>query len=118
MPTVVEEIMTISSTNTPRVSVVMPSYNHGNFIERSIRSVLDQTYKNLALIVVDNNSTDNTGQIIANSPDSCVKLLKIQHHGVIAASRNKGIQVSVGEWVAFQDSYDWREKTKLERRRE
>src|SRR3546814_17941190 len=95
MPTVVEEIMTISSTNTPRVSVVMPSYNHGNFIERSIRSVLDQTYKNLELIVVDNNSTDNTGQIIAKLPASRVKLLKIQNNGVIPASRNKGIQATV-----------------------
>src|SRR3546814_6692346 len=67
------------------------------------------------LIVVDNNSTDNTVQIIAKLPDSRVKLLKIQNNGVIAASRNKGIQASVGEWVAFLDSDDWWETNKLER---
>jgi len=103
------------SIDSPLISVVMPSYNHGNFIGRSIQSVLSQTYKNIELIIVDNNSTDDTDEVITRFSDNRITLLKIQNNGVIAASRNRGIQASAGEWVAFLDSDDWWKTDKLER---
>lgn len=93
---------------TPIVSVIMPSYNHGRYLGRALRSVVNQTYKNWEAIVIDNNSTDNTDEVLAGfSYDSRIKCLKIDNEGIIAASRNAGIAVAKGEWIAFLDSDDW-----------
>lgn len=98
----------MDSKATPIVSVIIPSYNHGRYLGRALRSVVNQTYKNWEAIVIDNNSTDNTDEVLAGfSYDSRIKCLKIDNEGIIAASRNAGIAVAKGEWIAFLDSDDW-----------
>ena len=98
----------------PLFSVVIPTYNHANYLHRSLRSVLDQTYQNFEIIVIDNHSIDNTDEIVANFSDERITYLKIHNHGVIAASRNQGIKAAKGEWIAFLDSDDWWSVNKLE----
>ena len=90
----------------PLVSVVLPTYNHAHFLKDAIDSVLKQDYSNWELIVIDNYSTDHTDQVISLFKDDRIKNHKINNHGIIAKSRNKGIQESNGDWIAFLDSDD------------
>jgi glycosyltransferase involved in cell wall biosynthesis len=90
----------------PLVSIIIPTYNDAINLQRSLQSVANQSYKNWEIVVVDNNSTDNTDEVISYFSDSAIRLQKISNNGVIAASRNMGIQSSTGEWVAFLDSDD------------
>ena len=71
------------------ISIVMPTYNSAEFIEKSIESVLSQTYKYFELLIIDNNSTDNTSQIISKYKDSRISYTKIFNKGIIAKSRNR-----------------------------
>ena len=96
------------------VSIVMPTYNHGRYISRALDSVIAQTYKSWEAIIVDNYSTDNTSDIIASYSDSRIKHLKINNGGIIGVSRNLGLAEAKGDWIAFLDSDDWWEQSKLE----
>jgi len=98
----------------PLISVVIPSYKHGHLIGRTLQSVLNQTYDTWEAIVVDNQSPDDTDQIVGGFADPRIKLLKIKNYGVIAASRNMGIRAAKGEWIAFLDSDDWWTTNKLQ----
>ena len=100
---------------TDLVSVIIPTYNRCSELQRALSSVLSQTHKNLEVIIVDNNSTDETDQMIKNINDERVRLLKINNNGIIASSRNLGINSSVGKWIAFLDSDDWWTSNKLEK---
>jgi glycosyltransferase involved in cell wall biosynthesis len=90
----------------PLVSVVIPTYNHADFIGKALRSVLNQTYQNWEAIVIDNQSIDKTYEILKKYKDRRIKYFKINNNGIIAKSRNFGIQTAKGEWVAFLDSDD------------
>src|SRR4051812_44716056 len=90
----------------PLVSVVIPTYNHAQFLGRALGSVIAQTYTNWEAIVVDNHSQDDTDAVVASQSDPRIKLLKIHNNGVIAASRNKAMREARGEWIAFLDSDD------------
>ena len=90
----------------PLVSVVMPTYNHAQFIKEAIESVLSQSYRNMELIVIDNYSQDNTRQIVESFGDPRIKYHQFANNGIIAASRNYGITQAQGEYVAFIDSDD------------
>ena len=92
---------------TPLISIIIPTYNHANFLGRALKSIIDQTYNNWEAIVVDNHSSDNTNEVVESFNDSRIKYLKIYNNGVIAVSRNMGIRTSNGEWIAFLDSDDW-----------
>jgi glycosyltransferase involved in cell wall biosynthesis len=98
----------------PLVSIVVPSYNHGTFIGKMIRSVQSQTYNNWELIIVDNNSTDTTNEILHESRDKRISVYKINNEGIVAKSRNMGIGKAKGEWIAFLDSDDVWSPDKLE----
>lgn len=89
------------------VSVVIPTFNHAQFLGRALQSVINQTYTNWEVIIIDNHSTDNTDEIVNSFTDPRISLLKINNNGVIAASRNAGIVAAKGVWVAFLDSDDW-----------
>lgn len=93
--------------NAPLVSIVLPTFNRAKMLERAIESVVKQSYLNWELIIVDNSSSDNTDEVVANFKNNKIRLLKIQNNGSIGKSRNYGIQNSRGEWVAFIDSDDW-----------
>lgn len=101
--------------NNPLVSVVIPTYNRAYCIMRAIESIINQSYKNIEIIIVDNNSTDETETII-NQIKSDIKILfyKIKNNGIIAKSRNFGINKSLGKYIAFLDSDDWWSKKKIE----
>jgi glycosyltransferase involved in cell wall biosynthesis len=96
------------------VSIVMPTYNHAHFIGRALCSVLDQTYNNWEVIVVDNHSTDNTDEVVCSFNSSRIKLIKIHNNGIIAVSRNAGVKEAKGSVIAFLDSDDWWAPQKLE----
>ena len=98
----------------PLVSVVIPVYNRMDTIERSINSVLNQTYKNIEIIVIDDGSIDDTLKIIEHLSISDIKVLKQNHRGANAA-RNLGISAAKGEFIAFQDSDDEWLPNKLEK---
>ena len=93
--------------NAPLVSVIIPAYNAERFIERTLKSVLAQTYHNLEVIVVDDGSQDRTAEIVQSISqlDGRVKLLQQPNSGV-AAARNLGIQKSTGEFIAPIDADD------------
>lgn len=97
----------------PFFSIVIPTYNHGQYLGRALQSVLDQTYANWEAIVIDNHSTDNTDDVMHGFTDLRISYVKIHNNGVIAVSRNVGIQKAKGEWIAFLDSDDWWSNDKL-----
>ncbi|MDY0131475.1 MAG: glycosyltransferase family 2 protein [Desulforegulaceae bacterium] len=97
------------------ISVIIPVYNRAWCIHQAIDSVLDQTYKNIELIIVDDGSDDETGDILKNYEKNhgIVKVLFQENKGVSAA-RNFGIKNSRGDFIAFLDSDDFWEPKKLE----
>jgi glycosyltransferase involved in cell wall biosynthesis len=97
------------------VSVIIPTYNRAHLIQESIYSVLNQTYKELELIIVDDGSTDNTEEIVRAIPDSRIQYFKLPHSGRNAISKNFAIRQSKGTLIAFNDSDDTWENTKLEK---
>lgn len=99
----------------PLVSVVIPVYNRESTIMRALNSVLDQTYHNIEVIVVDDCSTDSTVQTVGMCTDSRVQLICLPVHRGANAARNRGIEISKGEYIAFQDSDDEWMKNKLEK---
>ena len=105
------------STNSeqPLVSVIMPTYNHGKFVGRATESVLNQTYQNFELIIIDNFSEDDTEKIVVSYKDDRIIYLRFRNNGIIAASRNHGIRHSHGGYIAFLDSDDLWHKEKLEK---
>jgi len=96
------------------VSIVIPTYNRAPDLKRALKSVIEQTWQDWECLIVDNNSTDNTDEIIQEFNDTRIKLFKIKNNGIIAASRNKAIQEARGEYIAFLDSDDWWMPNKLE----
>jgi len=99
----------MSSEEQELVSIIMPSFNSGRYIESSIRSVMAQIHDGWELIVVDDCSTDDTPAVVTRlqSEDSRIKLLRLEiNHGAPAAPRNIGVKAAAGEWVAFLDSDD------------
>mgnify|MGYP005832491149 CR=1 FL=1 len=96
----------------PKVSVVIPTYNRANCVGDAIRSVLEQTYKDFEIIVVDDGSTDNTPEVLAGFGDK-IRIVKQENRGVSAA-RNAGIRIARGQWIAILDSDDVWEPKKLE----
>ena len=102
------------SRNIPLVSIIVPTYNRAHCIARTIKSVIDQTITDWELIIIDNNSTDSTLEIISSFSDERISTSQIENNGIVAASRNLGIRLSRGKYVAFLDSDDWWVPEKLE----
>ena len=99
-----------------KVSVILPNYNNGHYIEKAIKSVLNQTYKNLELIIIDDASNDNSREIINKySSDERVKIILQNINRHVAYSVNLGFQKADGEYIARIDSDDWWEETKLQK---
>ena len=95
------------------ISVIIPTYNSEKYIQKCISSVLNQTYENFEIIIIDNNSSDNTINIINSFSSNKIKILNVVNNGNISISRNLGIKNSTGSWIAFLDSDDFWEKDKL-----
>lgn len=98
------------------VSVIMPSYNTAEYIAESIQSVLNQTYTNWELIIVDDCSTDNTDETVEPYlSDSRIFYLKNDKNSGAAVSRNRALREAKGKWIAFLDSDDLWLPEKLEK---
>lgn len=96
--------MQISKNATPLLSVVIPCYNTERYLGEAIQSVLDQAYAPLEIIVVDDGSTDSSGDV-ARRFDSVVQCIR-QENGGISRARNTGIERAKGELLAFLDADD------------
>lgn len=100
-----------------KVSIIMPNYNCGRFIEETINSVLAQTYEDWELLVVDDCSTDNSIEIIKSycDKDERIRLFVNESNSGAAASRNYALREATGKWIAFLDSDDLWLPKKLEK---
>ena len=92
---------------------IIPTYNRSNFIAAAIKSVLNQTYTNWELFIIDDGSTDNTKEVVSNFNDPRI-LYKYQNNQERSAARNNGIKIAKGEWICFLDSDDAYKKHHLE----
>jgi len=92
----------------PTVSVIIPTYNRAHLVARAIQSVLDQTYQDFELIIVDDGSTDNTEEVIKGFQQKDSRIIYLEHdqNKGGSAARNTGIKASRGEYIAFLDSDD------------
>ncbi|XGK32746.1 glycosyltransferase family 2 protein [Lactobacillus acidophilus] len=98
----------------PLISVIIPVYNREDKIKRAILSVLQQDYKNLEILVIDDGSTDNTSSVVKSMKDPRIKYRYQENQGACAA-RNKGISLAKGDFIAFHDSDDIWHSNKLQR---
>ena len=94
-----------------KISVVVSIYNIQNYIEKSVQSIQNQTYRNLEIILVDDGSSDESGKICDDlaAKDSRIKVLH-KKNGGLSSARNEGIKIAAGEYIAFVDGDDWIEK--------
>lgn len=100
----------------PLISVIVPMYNVEVYAEKCIESIINQTYKNLEIILVDDGSTDSSGRIcdIYATKDFRIKVVHKENGGLVSA-RKKGIQLSKGDYAAYVDGDDWIEYNMYER---
>lgn len=90
----------------PFFSIILPSYNRASFLHRSIGSVLNQTFTDFELLIIDDASTDNTKEIVESFNDTRIRYFKNEKNLERSASRNKGIEYSLGKYICFIDSDD------------
>lgn len=95
------------------VSVVIPTYNRAALLAEALASVLGQTFRDFEVIVVDDGSTDGTAAVVEGAGDPRVSLLRLSHTGSPARARNAGIARARGRYIAFLDSDDLWDATKL-----
>jgi len=103
------------SEKTPTVSVIIPTYNRAHLVGRAIRSVLNQTFQDFEIIVVDDGSTDNTEEVVKGFNDPRIRYIRHEYNRGGSAARNTGIRAARGEYIAFLDSDDEWLPQKLER---
>jgi glycosyltransferase involved in cell wall biosynthesis len=103
------------NNNFPLIACVITTYNRALLLERAIKSVLNQTYRNIELIVVDDYSTDNTEQVVNSLEDCRVQYVKNTSNKGLSYSRNLGVMKSLGKFVAFLDDDDEWLPEKLEK---
>lgn len=100
----------------PLVSVIIPAYNAAQFIERTLKSVLNQTYRNLEVLVIDDGSTDNTADLVQHFAATDKRLVLYQRTNAgVAAARNHGIAKAQGEFMAPLDADDTWQCTNIEK---
>lgn len=101
--------------HTPLVSVIIPTYNRGYSVAKAIKSALNQTYKNIEIIVTDDCSTDGSKESLSEWEGEIIKIVRTPRRLGAAGARNYGIIASQGKYLAFLDSDDTWVPTKLEK---
>ena len=99
---------------SPEFSVIIPAYNGADYIDKSIKSVLDQTYPNFEIIVVDDASKDITAEVVQRFNDSRIKFIRHEVNRGSNAARNSGIRASSGRLIAYLDQDDLFHPEKLQ----
>lgn len=105
--------MRYSDVFIPLVSVIIPVYNREATVGRAVTSVLNQSYTNFELIIVDDCSNDNSLNVIREFQDERIRVITLERNSGANAARNKGIIAAKGQYIAFQDSDDVWDKDKL-----
>ncbi|KQT56195.1 hypothetical protein ASG52_24275 [Methylobacterium sp. Leaf456] len=93
-----------SAPQTDLVSVVMPVFNRETIVGEALRSVLDQTYRNFELLIVDDGSTDGSADVAKSFDDPRIRLIELPQNGGVSAARNAGLRAASGLFVAYLDS--------------
>lgn len=99
----------------PKVSIIMPSYNKEKYIAKAIESVINQTYKDWELIIIDDMSTDNSVEIIKTFTDDRIVFLQNEKNIGMAANRNRALELAKGEYIALLDADDITTNIRLEK---
>ena len=97
-----------------KISIIIPTFNRGELITNSIKSVLNQTFQNLEVIIVDDGSSDNTKEIVKKIKDKRIKYIRLKENKGASNARNIGIKNAHGQYISFQDSDDIFYPNKLE----
>lgn len=105
-----------TSNNYPLVTVIIPSYNHAQYIENAIESIKKQTYKNWELIIIDDGSSDNTHQVLLNlEKDDRIKIILNNDNKRQSRRINEALLISKGKYISLLPSDDWYLPDKLEK---
>ncbi|MBU1127281.1 MAG: glycosyltransferase [Patescibacteria group bacterium] len=99
----------------PLVSIIIPTRNRTAYLKNSLKSVLDQTYRKLEVIVIDDASTDKTLNFLKTIKDKRLKVILLKKQSGAQVARNRGIKMSKAEFIAFNDDDDIWQKDKLEK---
>lgn len=104
-------------THQPLVSVLIPCYNAALYVEEAVNSIINQTYANLEIILINDCSTDGTGEILAQlaNKDSRIKLITNEENLKLIKTLNKGIELCTGEFIARMDSDDVALSSRIEK---
>jgi len=100
----------------PEISIIVPCYNVENYVEKCLTSLINQTFKDIEIILINDGSTDNTSAILKDfaQKDSRIKIVNQENSG-LSKTRNVGIDLAQGRFVAFVDSDDWVDETFFEK---
>lgn len=103
-------------SETPKISVIVPIYNSGCYLRECLESILNQTYKNVEIIGIDDGSTDNSGSILDEYSAKYSNVIAVhKENGGIASARNVGLSYATGKYLTFVDSDDWLDEEMYER---
>ncbi|SEA99714.1 glycosyltransferase family 2 protein [Pedobacter hartonius] len=103
------------TTNDLKFSIIIPTYNRSNALDRCLQSLVNQTYKNFEVLICDDGSTDNTSVVVEKYRELLtLRYFYQENWGGPARSRNVGITNSVADWLCFLDSDDWYTEGRLE----
>lgn len=105
----------LTDTKNPLISVIIPVFNAEKTIERAVRSVKNQTYKNWELILVDDCSSDNSRDILKSLENKQIRAIHLNRNSGPANTRNAGIKAAGGQFIAFLDADDFWDAEKLEK---
>ncbi len=97
-----------------RFSVIMPLYNKAPYVRKAVESVVDQTFADWELIVVDDCSTDGSAAIVEQIVDPRIRIVRLEENGGVGSARNRGVAESTAPFVCFLDADDWWKPTFLE----
>ena len=91
-----------------KISVIVPIYNVEQYVERCLNSIIENTYKNLEIICINDGSTDNSLKILEKIAENEQRIKIIDKiNGGVSSARNIGLDVATGDYIAFVDSDDW-----------
>lgn len=100
--------------NKAPLSVILPVYNGERYIAKAIDSVLEQSYENFELIIINDGSTDTTAAVLDQYSDRRIRVITQENHGLVA-SLNRAIKVAEGAYIARHDADDWSDPYRLEK---